>query len=334
MAAVGNTYLTLADVRRRQDPNDQIAHIVELLAQTNPAIHDAVVQECNDGTSHLTTVRTGIPTATWRQLYQGVQPTKSTTMQVRDTVGMAEAWSEVDSKLVELSTDPAGLRLSEATAFLEGMNNAMESTLWYGDQASAPAKFTGIAPRLGSLSAASGSQIVDAGGTGSDNTSIYIVGWAPNTVHLLFPKGSNAGLQREDKGKQTKTNSDGSILDVHREKFSWDIGLSVRDWRYLARVANIDVSDLTITAATGANLMDQLTKAYWKLHRRKLMGGNFAIYCNATVMEYLDHQSRRANSNVHLTWSEASETSEPVLKFRGMPIRQSDAILNTEARVV
>lgn len=334
MAVLASQYLTLADTRKRKDPNDQVAAIIEQLAQTNSVIPDATTIECNDGSSHLTSVRTGLPTATWRQLYQGVQPTKSTTAQVRDTVGMAEAWSEIDSKLVEMDADPAGLRLSEASAFLEGMNQAMESTVFYGDQATAPAKFTGFAPRFNSLSAANASQIVDAGGTGSDNTSIWLVGWSPQTVSLLFPRGSQAGLQREDKGKGVKTNADGSLYDVHREKFTWDIGLTVRDWRFISRVANIDVSDLSPTAGTGANLMDQLVTAYWRLHRRRLMGGKFAIYCNATVMEFLDKQSRRANSNVQLTWSEANGDSEPVLNFRGMPIRQSDAILNTEARVV
>lgn len=334
MAVIGNTYLTLADLRRRTDSDDQIAQIIELLAQTNSVVQDAMVEACNEGSSHLTTVRTGLPEPTWRMLYQGVQPGKSTTAQVRDVCGSAEAWSEIDEKLVKLSKNPARLRLSEAVSFLEGLNQGMEQTVFYGDQATAPAKFTGFAPRFNSLSAASGSQIVDAGGTGSDNTSIWFVGWSPNTVHLLHPENIPAGLQREDKGVQTKTLSDNSVLDVVREKFTWDIGLSVRDWRYISRVANIDVSDLSITAATGANLMDQMVKAYWKLHRRKLTGGKFAIYCNATVMEYLDHQSRRANANVHLTWDEGNGDSEPVLKFRGMPIRQSDAILNTEARVV
>ncbi len=90
MATVGNTYLTLADVFKRTDADKQIATIIELLAQDNPILQDMIVKECNDGTTHLTTVRTGIPEATWRMLYQGVQPTKSTTAQVRDATGFAE----------------------------------------------------------------------------------------------------------------------------------------------------------------------------------------------------------------------------------------------------
>lgn len=334
MPAVGNTYLTLADVMKRKDPNNQVAQIIEMLAQDNPILEDANALPCNDGTTHLTTVRTGIPAPTWRMLYQGVQPTKSTTAQVRDATGMAEAWSEIDSKLVALSEDAAGLRLSEAAAFLEGMNQDMATTVFYGDQTTAPAKFTGLTPRFNSLAAPSGGQIVDALGTGSTNTSVWFVGWSPQSCHLLFPKGSQAGITREDKGQQTKTNSDGSVLDVHREKFCWDIGLSVRDWRYISRVANIDVSALKIDAATGANLFDNMVKAYWRLKRHKIMGGKFAIYANATVMEYLDQQARRANSNTYLSWKEGAGDAGPVLTFRGMPIRQCDALLNTEARVV
>ena len=335
MPAIGNTYLTLADLRKRQDENDQIAQIIEMLAQSNPMLAHAIAIECNDGGSHLTTVRTGIPAPTWRMLYQGVQPTKSTTAQVRDATGMVEAWSEIDSKLVEISNDGAALRLSEAEPIMEGINQDVSSTLVYGDQNTSPAKFTGLAPRFNSLTAPSGQQIVDAGGTGSDNTSIWFVEWGATACHLLYPKGSQAGLKREDKGQQTKTLSDGSILDVHREKFTWDVGLSVRDWRRVARVANIDVSDLSITAATGANLFDQMVKAYHRMAKHKTINGSTKkIYVNSTVMEFLDHQSRRANSNALLTWRELTKDSEPVLMFRNMEIVQVDAILNTEARVV
>lgn len=327
---LGDTYLTLADVRKRKDGNDQIAHIIEMLAQTNPILADMVVREANDGTSHLTTVRTGIPEATWRMLYQAVQPTKSRTAQVRDTTGYAEAWSEVDRRLVDMDTDPAGVRLSEASAFLEGMSQQMATTLFYGDATTAPAKFTGLAPRFSSLDSASGQQIVDAGGIGSDNTSIWFVVWGENTVHGLYPKGANAGLQREDKGVQTKETDDG-VYDVYREKFGWDIGLSVRDYRYVSRVANIDVSD--VEAGT-VDLYKFLRKAYYKLHQRRVMGGRAAIYLNTDMLEALDglaNNGGAADSFVRLTRKEV-EGAE-ILTYRGIPLRETDALLNTEAAV-
>lgn len=330
MATVGNTYLTLADVRKRQDPNDQIAAIVELLAEHNPILQDAIVMEANEGTTHLTTVRTGLPSATWRKLYQGVQPSKATTTQVRDTVGMLEAWSEVDAKLVDLAVDKAGLRLSEASAFLEAMSQEMASTLFYGDTSTNPEKFMGLAPRFNSTSAQNGNQIVKAGGSGSDNTSIWFVVWSPRTFHLLYPKGSQAGLQREDKGKQTKVNSDGSLYDVMREKFAWDLGASLRDWRYVSRVCNIDVSDLTPTASSGADLIDKMITAFYRLHQRKVMGGKAAVYCNTTVKEYL-HKQALSKASYSLRTKEVD--GEEIVSFLGMPIRECDAILNTEAAV-
>jgi hypothetical protein len=331
MPTIGNTFLTLADLYKRQDADKQIATIIELLAQVNPILEDGIVQECNDGTKHLTTVRTGIPLPTWRKLYQAVKPTKSTTKQVHDTTGMLEAWSEVDAKLVDLSGNPGAFRLSEAQAFLEGMAQEMATGLFYHDTADDPSKFMGLAPRFNSLGAENGGQIVDAAGTGSDNTSIWFTVWGERTFHLLYPKGSKAGLQREDKGKQTKETSDG-VFDVYREKFTWDIGASVRDWRYIVRIANIDVSDLTADGATGAKLIDLMITAYYKLHQRKIMGGKPAIYCNTKIKEFLHKQTLRSNSNTALRVKEVQ--GEEILTFLTMPIRECDALVNTEARVV
>ena len=159
-----------------------------------------------------------------------------------------------------------------------------------------------------------------------------MVVWGANTAHALFPKGTQAGLQRDDKGMVTKTNSDGSVLDVHREKFTWDIGLTVRDWRYVSRIANIDASDMQ---AGTVDLYEFLRKAYYKLYQRRVAGGNAAIYCNTDVLEALDALATNAGTTdnfVRLTRTEVE--GQEVLTYRGIPIREVDALLNTEARVV
>lgn len=331
MATIGNTYLTLADLRRRQDPDDQIAHIIEMLAETNPILEDAIAMECNNGTKHLTTVRTGLPSATWRKLYQGVQPSKSTTRQVEDTTGMLEAWSEVDSKLVDLSGNPGALRLSEASAFIESMNQEMATGMFYHDTDIDPERFMGLAPRFDSKTAENGGQIIDAGGVGADNTSIWFVVWGERTTHLLYPKGSQAGLQREDKGKTTKELGDGSMYDVHREKFNWDVGMTVRDWRYVTRIANIDVSDMQ---AGSVDLYKFMRKAYWALWQRRTTGGRAAIYANRDVLEALDAANVNAGASDNFTRLRPMEIEgKEVLTYRGIPIRETDALLNTEAQV-
>lgn len=169
--------LTLADWAKRQDPNSKQAKIVELLNQSNEILDDMVFSEGNLPTGHRTTVRTGLPSATWRLLNYGVQPSKSTTAQVTDTIGMLETYSEVDKKLADLNGNTSEFLLSEAQAFIESMNQQMAETLFYGDTSIHAQRFTGLSARFNDLSAKNAVNIIDAGGTGSNLTSIWLVVW-------------------------------------------------------------------------------------------------------------------------------------------------------------
>lgn len=332
MATLGATYLTLVDLFKQQEGDGKVtAQIIEMLAETNQILDDMVVMPCNNGTKHLTTSRTGLPAGTWRRLYQGVQPTKSEVRQVTDTTGMLESWSEVDSKLVSLSQNPGQFRMNESAAFIEGMSNDMANTIFYGNTDTDPEQFMGLAPRFNSLSAENGGQIIDAGGAGADNTSIWFVIWGERTCHGIYPASETAGLGREDKGKVTKTNSDGSLLDVHREKFTWDLGMSVRDWRYVSRIANIDVSN---ALAGTVQLYDFMRQAYYKLQQRRVTGGRAAIYCNTDMLQVLDAlASNQGASDSFVRLTRGQLDGKEVVSYRGIPIRECDALLNTEALV-
>ncbi len=336
MATTGNTYLTLADLFKQQDGQGNVSDVIELLAETNPIMQDMMVAECNSGTTNLTTMRTGLPSGTWRKLYQGVQPTKSTTAQVKDSTGMLESWSEIDSKLVKLSKNPARFRLNEATAFLEGMNQDMASTLFYGDTSTHPERFMGLSARYNAYRANpnrpskdTADQVIHGGGSGSDNTSVWFVVWGERTVHGIYPQGTEAGLQRQDLGEETKTFEDGSVMRVMREKFEWDLGLSLRDFRYVVRIANIDTADLI---AGNVDIYALFRKAYYRLYQRKVTGGRAAIYCNTDVLEALDADTTPTKSTaasfVRLKPMEVD--GREVMGYRGMPVRECDAILGTE----
>lgn len=338
MATLNNNYPTLADLAKQMDgKGNVVSDIIEILNDTNQILMDLPFFECNNGTKHLTTIRSGIPTATWRRLYQGVQPSKATNTQVEDACGMLEAWSEVDSKLIELSANPGRFRLNEARAFLEGMNRQMATAIFYGNTDTDPEQFHGLAPRFDDTTAENGGQIIDGGGAGADNTSIWMVVWGERTCHGIYPKGSKAGLAREDKGKTTKEVSDGSLYDVHREKFMWDCGLSVRDWRYIVRIANIDVSN-ALDGTT--DMFGLLRQGYWQLKQRQISGGRAAIYCNTDILEALDSQttptvatgSTQATPGYQRLRVSEVEGKE-VISYRGMPLRECDALINTEALV-
>ncbi|MFZ9511797.1 MAG: major capsid protein, partial [Burkholderiaceae bacterium] len=194
MATLAVTHPTLLDLKNRMDSNGSIAAIVEMLGQTNEIIEDMVWLEANELTGHTTTVRTGLPTPTWRKLYGGVQPTKSTTRKIKDTIGMLEAYAEVDQALADLNGNAAAFRLSEDRAHIEGMNQEFAQTLFYGNEATEAEAFTGLAPRFNSndtAAALNAENVIAPVATpdSADNTSIWLVCWGPTPVFGLFPKG-------------------------------------------------------------------------------------------------------------------------------------------------
>lgn len=330
MAALAANNPTLLDVAKRLDPDGKIASIVEILNATNPVLDDLSMVEGNLPTGHRTTIRTGLPTPTWRKLYGGVQPTKSTTVQVTDSAGMLEAYAEVDKALADLNGNTAAFRLSEDAAHIEGMGQEMASTLFYGNEGSEPEAFTGLAPRYNSLSAQNGDNIIDAGGNDSDLTSIWLCVWGNQTGHGIYPKGSIGGLQMTDKGQVTVENVDGNggRMEAYRTHYRWDCGLTIRDWRYFVRIANVDLSNLD-TIANTKNIINWMIQASERIP--ELGKGRAAFYMNRRLREKLRLGIlEKVSSN--LTWETVA--GERVMTFDDIPVRRTDALVNTESRVV
>lgn len=352
MATLGTQALTYADWAKRVGEDYKIAMIIEMLSQTNEIMTDMLVMEGNLPTGNKTVVRTGLPSGTWRLLNTGIQPTKSTTAPIIDTCGNLEAESQLDVDVAKLANDQEAFRLSESMAFLEGMTQQMASTVIYGSTGVNPERFTGLAPRYSSVStstALSASNVIDMGGTGSDNTSIWIVTWGEKTTCGITPKGSKTGLVHTDMGKQrvqdvAQTFASGNYYYAWVDHFKWELGLQVRDWRYNVRIANIDVSDLA--TANAANILNAIVRGLNRLPTTQVgvtavqtsdsprvagAMGRTVIYVNRTVRTYLELQVlNKANMWLQLQQYDGAV----VLTFRGVPIRTVDAILNTEARLV
>lgn len=344
MATIGNTALTYSDWAKRMDDGYHVAAIIELLSQTNEILEDMIVIEGNLPTGHKTTVRTGLPQATWRLLNQGVPNAKSTTAQIVDTCGNLETYSVIDKDIADLNGNTAEFRLSEVRAFLEGMSQQVASTMIYGNQAVNPERFTGFAPRYSTLSTTSSqtaNNVLNAQGAGSTNTSMWITVWGQDTSHATFPKGKITGLQHRDMGEWPVQDASGNTYQAYRDHFKWEIGYVLRDWRYTVRVANIDVTQLTGVSA--ANLINLLVRGLYRLPTAptgatsiqtsdtpevRANMGRTVIYCNRVIRTYLDLQAMN-KTNVLLRIEEFD--GKPVTTFRGIPVRTCDAILNNEA---
>lgn len=332
MATIASTNPTLADIAKLTEPSGGIvSDIGELLTQDNEILLDATYLEANGGTYHRHSQRTGIPEPTWRRYYEGVSPSKSTYAQLDEPIGMMENRSVVDEDMVNHSGNPNQVRLIEAMGILEGFNQSFAQTLLYGSVSTSPAKFNGILPRYNSLSASSGENIIDAGGTGSDNASILLVSWSPRHTFCIYPRGSTAGLVRQDLGVQQVTTGDSPPrrFSAFEEIFKQQVGLCVKDWRGNVRIANIDKSALVAQSGAAA-ILELMAAAVDKLPSN--VGGSVrhAFYVPRVVKTMLRIQTMK-QANVYLTVG--NEEGKPKVMFDGIPIRKVDQMAADEARV-
>jgi hypothetical protein len=342
-------YISLLDWSRRVGPDGNIDEIAELLSQCNEIFKDMPWRQSNLPTGHKSTVRTGLPTATWRLAYQGVAYTKSETAQVTDTWASLDAYSQIDEAVAELNGNVAELRTDEDNATLEGMSQQMATTFFYGNVATNPSQFSGLSVRYNTVSTSNAKNavnVLNAGGTQSANASLWLVGWGDMTCFSFFPKGGKAGLVFEDRGNIVPGyDSSQNPFPAYTSYFNWKAGLCLKDWRYVSRLANIDTTTATL-GLQGTNppdLFQFMSKMVVRLPTmsRRVSGitetdapdepspGIIPVwYCNRTVREYLDIQAVR-DRNVLLKPTEYA--GEPVIEFRQVPIRVCDALTNSEA---
>ncbi len=310
--------LTLVEVAKRKDPDGNLATIAEVLDQTNEILQDAIFLEANDTFSNRTTRRASLPQGTFRKLNYGVPDESSRTVTLVDTVAILETWSENDVEVINAFPSPAEARMQEAHAFIEGLGQRMASKIFYGNASLIPEEFTGLAPRMDTIAAAA--NVLNAGGSGDDNTSIYVVDWSPSGVYMIYPKNSNAGLEHKDKGIETVRDANGNKFEAYIDKFVWKAGLVVKNNKSIGRIANLEVSG-------SSNIFNE--DDLIRLLNRMTKGPGRRIYCNETIMTQMEIRAKD-KTNINYT-HDTGLAPGPVLRFKGVPVRQCDQIISTEA---
>jgi hypothetical protein len=338
MATLSTTNPTMLDWAKTLDPDGKTAKIIEMLAQTNSATEDMVMQEGNLPTGHQVSIRTGLPTGFYRKMNQGTPSEKATEVQVVENAAMLEGRSHVDVKLANLQGNVSSYRLQKARAHMEGMSQTQATTMFYGSSVN-PEEYVGFANRYDDLSAPNGDNIIDAGGTTSDNMSVWLIGWGSETIYGIFPKGSKAGLSHEDLGIDDVDDASGNPYRAYKDLFGWDNGLVVADWRYGVRIANVDQSDLI--AATGTQAASAST-AVIKLmsravdHIPSISSVKPVFYANRTLLSHLRIAALdKSNSAVTIEpgLNQFGKTIHDIM-FLGIPVRIQDVLTVAEERVV
>ena len=339
-ATIGYTFPTLLDVLKRLEPDGTIAKVAEVLTKRNPILQDMVWKEGNLPTGHRFTSRSALPALTWRKFNQGLASSKSGTDQHEETCGMLSGYSKVDSDLAKLNGNEAAFRASEDISFVTAFNNSLATAIFYSSVQATPEAIQGLSPRLGSTTnnpatytgtgPTGTGQLVkaDSNASGANQTSMWMVGWADDTVFGIFPKASMGGLSHEDLGKQLVLDAANLQFDAWVTKWVWKCGLCVKDWRFVARACNIDTNNWSGDLSTGADLLSNASDLWTAIYNidecRPVLYMSRQCY-NMFAKQYIAREGRV------MDYFDNGGSRMPM--YAGIPIRFCDALTATEAVV-
>lgn len=340
MAAKGVNLVTLADVAKNKDK--KIGKVAEVLVEHNSMLEDCPYMEMNEGTSHKESIRSALPAVYYRKANQPIPASKTGIEERTFQASHFESKSQLDRAVAERGGKDRVKynRWNEAQGHLQAHSQELASLMIYGSPETSTLKTSGLFDIYSTLSASeeTSKNVIDGGGTGSDNCSIVKIHWGENSVFGVYPKGTKAGLTREDmspNGKLvqiqgTDENGDAGTFWGYEEDFMTDHGLVVKDYRQAVRICNIDVSNL-ISGVGAADLIDLMISANYKIDNPS--NGKGVWYVNRTIEAHLHKQALTAvGAGAGLSYQNFE--GKKILTFLGDPVRRMDALLNSEAQVV
>lgn len=344
-----NVLPNLVDHAMLSDPTGKVPTVAWMLSQANPVLKDMIWQEANAATENEVTLNTSLPQGTWRQDNQGVPASKGTYGKAKFGIGQITDYSQVDRTQARLMGNLEKYRWTIDQSHIQGISQQIASAIFYSNEATTPAQFTGIAPYYSSLETTTlqtAKNTISAGGSQNSNTSIFRVDWGDHTCYGHYPKGSQAGLIYEDKGEFRQLYDQyGNGFEGYTSYFEWMLGYTLMNWTYVGRICNIDTTTAGLAGTTPPDLnalMIELSSLITTSPRRMFgitevdapgdpMPGTMPTwYCNRTGRAGLDLQAIR-QPNVLLSMKEYA--GEVVEFWREAPVRVCDAILNTESTI-
>lgn len=318
MILLNTDYPNMHNIMNRMDPDGGVSDCALTFQETNEMLDDIYWKEANLPDSHKETAQSAEVHGSWPGYNQGSDTVKGETNQFTDVMGHLSARSEIDIRLARFNGNSAEWRRSEESIIEAGLQNDFTDALIYNDLVHNPNAFLGFAPRYSTLNTAN---VVDAGGTGSSLTSIYMVLWGPRATFCIYPKGSPCGLIVKDLGEVDAKDKDGKTFRAYATTFDQDAGLVVKDWRSIVRIANIPKNPTA--------LAEMMARALVRL--RPMANGHAAIYMNSALFGEVQVAAMNKSNVVYGT---QEIFGKKCTTFRdNIPIRMCDRILYTEDHV-
>lgn len=195
-------------------------------------------------------------------------------------------WFAASAEHVHVTSVCIPFHKSSQVAYGLRKTEDLQRDIFYGSCLARAGGFAGLAEFYGTVDLARAQcavNVLDAGGIGHDNCSVYLVGWGARRLFMVHPPS-------EEK----------KAVDSPQRA-----ALVVEDWRYAARVANIDLAERV-----------DLPQLMAVIALRLPVTKGAVFYLNRECGEMLERQTGSNES------------------FRDLPVRIISKLRDDEARVV
>lgn len=333
MATTGTNTMGVLEAASMYTKDGQILAVAEVLNTVENLDSDLHMTECDTAEGHMSGRRTSLPTLSVERHNEGEESSVATQEKALEkTMGVA-GWSKIEDKIANYGGNPAAKRSNQDMAFVEKMRQDTNAHLLYANHAVDPDTIDGFLTRYSTKTGNIGRNVLLAkDAAGSDYASILLVGHGKRTVYGLYPKGTPAGISMEDFGRKHHT-IDGKEFVFWSKKFSRKFGIAIDDSRFVVRIANIDISDLT--GATPPNLRLLMQQAIDLIPDPS--GVRLGFYMPRQVKSWLADQfytGVKAGGGITFDNVTGRHGVHKMMHFQEIPINTQDSMSIAEGRVV
>lgn len=332
--------LSIAEITRREDPDGQLATLVDVISEENHILNYVQWEECNNGDNHDVKRIVAEPSGSDRTYDFGVAKEAGITEAVTEPTQMMASLSEVDDRKYKRARDPDAFRLGEDGLFLKGMTKTFVSRLFDGARATNALQITGINNRSDYNTLSSTYTYDQADGNASataNKTSIYLVQFGPGKIMCTYPRNNpqvsgDLPIKMEDFGKSIidMSGSSGALkYPAWQTWFSIDFGWSIYDPRCVKRIVNISTSSID-GVDDFAWSEDPMFDAIGDLEYN---GEGAVFFCNRTVWTQARKRANEKGNAFYAQPAGEGPFAKPVLYFDGIPMARVDQITNTQSTI-
>lgn len=314
--------MTLAEANKRAGYDDA-ASVLGEISQMIDVLDVMLWKPSTHGTYNKQFQATRLGTGSFSTANSAIPTISSTGDYVEEPVKLYEGESQVDDRILRGTMDPRAVRDSEDVMNLEGAFQDWAYNLFYGSEGSDPDNFRSFDRRRNAI----GTYCIDAGGSGSDLTSMWVTEISPSGLYLAYPSTSGTpGMQNRPKGLQRVDSPDGS-----GQMYAWCrlyeiwAAIVIRNERALIRYANIETSG-------ASNLFSVTDFVKYVKNRLQSVGRNAVSFCNRTLKGQIEAQAYTDTKNGALTVRDI-ESYGPMTFIAGIPLRMHEGITDAETEL-